>query len=82
MRRRVEESDASVPPAELVDYKRWCADRGLTPFGIGGDVVSLRVAYGQFVAWEEQRREWAVAHGIDEGDLEMVGPAPFDPDLV
>jgi hypothetical protein len=65
MRRRVEESDASVPPVELVDYKRWCADRGLTPFGVGGDPVSLRAADAQWVTWAEQRREWAAAHGVD-----------------
>jgi hypothetical protein len=82
VRRREDESGAVVPPAELIDYRRWCAGRGLVPFGVGGDAVSLRRAAAQWEAWGEQRREWAQARGIDEGDLEMVGPAPFDPDLV
>jgi hypothetical protein len=84
MRRRVEESGVSVPPPGLVDYKRWCADRGLTPFGVGGDVVSLRAAYAQWVIWEEQRREWAAARGVDEDApvLDWHGSAPFDPDVL
>jgi hypothetical protein len=75
---------APEPPAELVDYKRWCCGRGLAPFGVGGDVVSLRAAYAQWVDWEEQRREWTITHGVDEDDpvLDWHGSAPWDPDAL
>jgi hypothetical protein len=77
---RAREDAPTVPPVGLLDYRVWCTGRGLAPFGVAGDAVSLRAAYAQWVTWEEQRREWAAAHGVDEGGLDMVGPAPFDPD--
>ena len=73
MRRRV--ADDTVPPAELVDYRRWCADRGLAPFGHD-------LAPAQWGTWEEQRRQWAAAHGLTEDDLGGVGDQPWDESLI
>jgi hypothetical protein len=72
-----------VPPAEMLSYLQWCASRGLAPFGIAGDVVSLRSAFAQWEVWEAQRGIWAAAHGCEADDLDMTdeGGAPFDPDL-
>jgi hypothetical protein len=72
-----------VPPPELIDYRLWCADRGLAPFGVPGDPVSMRVAASQWYAWERERAEWAAARGMVEMDLPTSGcGAPFDPDLI
>jgi hypothetical protein len=83
MRQRVGRDAPAVPPVGLLDYRVWCAGRGLRPFGVGGDPVSLRAAYAQWVIWEEQRCEWATTHGVDEDDpvLDWHGSAPWDPDL-
>jgi hypothetical protein len=80
MRRR-EEFAPAVPPLDVTSYVAWCRSRGLVPFGIPADVVSLRAAYAQWVVWEEQRTAWAEANGVDEGDLDMDRSAPFDPDI-
>jgi hypothetical protein len=74
MRRRVEEESDTVP-AELVDYPLWCRSRGLRPYGD-------RAAVAQWDVWEEQRREWADAHGVDECDLGGTASAPFDIDAI
>lgn len=79
MKRRVE-PDANVPPAELVDYRAWCRERGLAPFGNTADLVSMRAATSQWYAWERERAEWEAARGTD---LPMSGcSAPFDPDSI
>jgi hypothetical protein len=72
---REREEATAVPPAEMTDYRRWCAEQGMQPFG-------HPAAVSQWDVWRELRGRWAQAHGVDGGDLEMVGPAPFDPDLV
>jgi len=59
VKRRVEEFGVAVPPAELVDYRRWCASRGVAPFGVPDDPVSMRAAVAQWAVWEQLRREWA-----------------------
>jgi hypothetical protein len=81
MRRRVEESD-TVPPPELINYPLWCRSRGLRPYGDPGNPETMRAAVAQWDDWEEQRREWADAHGVDEGDLGGTVSAPFDIDLI
>jgi hypothetical protein len=83
MRRRAVESGA-VPPPGLLNYERWCADRGAPAFGNPRDRESMRAAVAQWDVWEEQRRAWAVAHGVDEDDpvLDWHGSAPFDPDVL
>jgi hypothetical protein len=84
VKRRADESASAEPPAELLDYRAWCRGRGLAPFGHTADLVSMRAAVVQWDVWEEQRREWAVAHGVDEGDpvLDWHGSAPFDVDAI
>jgi hypothetical protein len=83
VKRRVDDDDVAVPPAELTDYRAWCAGRRLEPFGIPDNTESLRAAAGQWYAWERLRAEWAAAHGMDEMDLPTSGcGAPFDPDLI
>jgi hypothetical protein len=81
VKRRVDEAAPAEPPAELVDYRAWCRERGLAPFGNPADVSTMRAAAAQWTLWEQLRREWAAARGVDEGGLGMVGPAPFDPDI-
>jgi hypothetical protein len=70
-------------PDELVSYEVWCEARGLAPFGVGGDVVSLRAAWAQWEAWEAARDVWAAAHGCEADDVDMVdeGGGPFNPDI-
>jgi hypothetical protein len=80
-RRAVEESGAE-PPAELLDYRAWCRERGLAPFGHSADLVSMRAAVAQWGTWEQLRREWAAVHGVDEGDLGGGEDAPFDVDAI
>jgi hypothetical protein len=82
VKRRVEDDTAATPPAELVDYRAWCRGRGLEPFGHTADLVSMRAAVSQWGTWEQLRREWAAAHGVDEGDLGGGGDAPFDVDAL
>lgn len=83
MRRRPDELDAaSVPPLEFTDYRLWCANRGVVPFGNPADLVSMRAAVSQWQAWERLRTEWAQAHGVDEGDLGGGDDAPFDVDAI
>ena len=83
MRRRPESAPAAEPPAELIDYRCWCAGRGVAPYGNPADLVSMRAAASQWYAWERERAEWAAAHGMDEMDLPTSGcSAPFDPDLI
>jgi hypothetical protein len=73
VKRRVEES-GTVPPIELTDYQAWSLSRGLAPFGHPSAVAQCR-------AWQEERREWAQAHGLD--DLDMgPGPWPFDAEMI
>jgi hypothetical protein len=74
MRRRIVEEPAT-PPVELTDYRRWCASRVAEPFG-------HELACAQFDAWREQRRAWAVRHGISERELGPLGDAPWDPGAV
>jgi hypothetical protein len=81
VRRRADGSAPPVPPVWLLDYRVWCAGRGLAPFGVGGDAASLRAAVVRWRTWCDEREAWAAEHGISEDELEMVGPAPFDPDL-
>ena len=82
MRRRVEESGGS-PPLEVTDYRAWCADRGVRPFGNPDDLESMRTAVAQWDVWEQLRREWADRHGIDEDDLDLVdGGQPWNEDLI
>jgi hypothetical protein len=64
-------------PVELVDYRVWCANRGLVAFGLAGTTAG-DVAAGQHRVYMQERQEWAGAHGFDEDDLDLVGPAPFD----
>jgi hypothetical protein len=82
VKRRVE-SDPTIPPAELVDYRAWCAGRGLPPYGDPGDRESMKAAVGQWEVWERLRAEWAAAHGMAEVDLPTSGcGTPFDIDLI
>ncbi len=81
MKRRVEETGV-VPPAELLDYRAWCRERGLEPFGHTADLVSMRAAVAQWGTWEQLRREWAASHGVDEVDLGGSDDAPFDVDAI
>ena len=75
MKRRVEESGA-VPPIELTDYEAWSLSRGLAPFGHPSAVA-------QCETWGEERREWAQAHGLSDGELDMgPGPRPFDAEML
>ena len=82
MRRRVVADDTGVRPAELVDYRRWCADRGLAPFGDPDDPVSMRDAALRWDAWMGQRRAWAFRNGVDEGELPMPDCAPWNEGLI
>lgn len=79
MRRRDDDDpDVLVLPAELVDYRVWCANRGVVAFGLAGTPAG-NVAAGQHRIYMQARREWADAHGLDEEeDMESEGPAPFD----
>ncbi len=73
-----------VPPAELVDYVRWCGARRVPAYGDPDDLVSMRSAAARWRAWCDERQAWAAANGhLDEDgeeDLEMVGATPWDPD--
>jgi hypothetical protein len=82
VKRRVDESAPAEPPAELLDYRAWCRERGLAPFGHTADLASMRAAVAQWSTWEQLRREWAAAHGVDEGDLGGTDSAPFDIDAI
>jgi hypothetical protein len=82
VKRRADESAPPVPPPELVDYKRWCAEQGVAPYG-NGDPVSLRCAASQWSEWERARERWAAERGLVEDDLRTSGcGAPFDPDSI
>ena len=83
MKRRTEESDTAVPPAELTDYRLWARSRGLEPYGVPDDLVSMRAPVARWKAWERERAQWAEAHGMDEMDLPTSGcGAPFDWDAI
>ncbi len=79
MRRRVEEPDGLVPPAELTDYRRWCAGRGVPAYGDPRDAVSMRAAVARWEAWQDERAAWAATHsGVEpETVLGEIG-APWD----
>jgi hypothetical protein len=83
MRQRVGRDVPAVPPLEMTSYEAWCAGRGLAPFGVGGDVVSLRAAHTRWRMWCDEREAWAEAHDISEDDpvLDWHGSTPFDPDI-
>ncbi|MDT5347038.1 MAG: hypothetical protein QOH91_325 [Mycobacterium sp.] len=82
MRER-EQAAAAIPtPRGLLDYRVWCAERGVAPYGSAADQVSMRAAVDQWGTWERLRREWAAAHGVDEDDLGGGGDAPFDVDAI
>jgi hypothetical protein len=82
VKRRIEPA-TSPTPLEITDYRAWCAGQGLRPFGHSADPESMRAAVSNWKAWGQFRTEWALAHGVDEGDLETVGrSAPFDIDLI
>jgi hypothetical protein len=80
--KRRDESAPAEPPAELLDYRAWCRERGLAPFGHSADLASMRAAASQWKVWEQLRTEWAQAHGVDEGDLGGGDDAPFDVDAI
>lgn len=82
MKRRVDESAPAEPPAELVDYRAWCAGRGLRPYGDPENPETMRAAVAQWAVWERLRRDWAAAHGVDECDLGGTGCAPWDEGMV
>jgi hypothetical protein len=84
VKRREDESGIAVPPPGLLDYRAWCRERGLAPFGHTADLASMRAAVAQWDVWERLRREWASAHGVDEDDpvLDWHGSAPFDWDAI
>ena len=80
MRRRVPEGPPP-PPAELRDYRRWCAGRGLEPYGDSDDAVSLRDAALRWRVWRDERAAWCAARGVDD-EFRVLGPmgaAPYDP---
>ena len=75
-----DEAGVVVPPAELVDYGRWCADRGVAPYGVPGDPLSMRAAVAGWDVWSQLRREWVTANGVadirwlvQESSCDMVG---------
>ena len=83
MKRRADESAPAEPPAELTDYRCWCAEHGVAPYGNPADPVSMRCAASQWYAWEAERAAWAAERGMVEDDLPMSGcGAPFDIDLI
>jgi hypothetical protein len=79
MKRRVEDVDANVPPAELTDYPAWCRLRGWEPYAASRDPVSQRACVAQYAAWERERQVWEAAHGVGLGG---GGRAPFDVDAI
>lgn len=81
-RREVEDPDVVVPPIEVIDYEAWSAGRGDPPYGDPDDLASMKAAVARYAVWREVRRAWADANGVDEGDLEMEGAAPWDADAI
>jgi hypothetical protein len=80
--RRRQESDAAVPPHELVDYEVWCADRGLAAWVDWSPAVAAAgvAVAAQGEEWWRQRRKWADEHGVDEvSDMDFLGPVPWEP---
>ena len=82
MRRRTGDDVGAAPPFELVDYRAWCAGRGLRLYGDPENPETMRAAVAQWEAWERLRREWADAHGVDECDLGGTDSAPFDSEAI
>ncbi len=67
------------PPAELTDYKLWCAGRGLRPFGDPDDRSSMRAAVARHRAWRDERAAWCAARGFDDvfAAFGPMGSAPY-----
>lgn len=78
MRRHPRPDRVVLVPAELVDYRVWCANRGLTPFGVYGTPEG-DVAVDQHRQYLAARCAWADAHGVDEQDMDFKGHSPFYP---
>jgi hypothetical protein len=82
VKRRLDEFDV-VAPAALLDYRAWCADRDVPPFGVPDDLESMADAVVRWKVWERERAQWAAARGVDETDLPTSGcGAPFDWSLI
>lgn len=81
-RRQDDDPDILMPPVELVDYGAWCSSRNVPAYGDPDDVASMRAAVSRYAAWAEQRQAWASAHGADEGDMDLVGAAPWDENAI
>jgi hypothetical protein len=70
-----------APPAELVSYTAWCAARGIEPYGDPDDQLSMRLAVGQWQAWEGLRLGWELRHAR-ELEMDDGCDMPFDADAI
>ncbi len=72
------------PPAELIDFELWCAERGV-PFHLVSDKNTLSEfadRQAAFRAWCAERERFAARHGWTRGEpvrrREEVSVEPFD----
>ena len=65
-----------TPPAELLDYRAWCAKHNRRAYCEAGGPPAMAAAMESWAAWERERDAWSAVNGVEA--LDVRDDQPWD----